>query len=104
MRSEKDQSGNPHGRPPGSRNKRTIAVEKLFNAERSQSAVALSCRFPVFRLFYQGRALLNPCMSPSVNRRRPLQIPCICLDQQGAEFLAMRLIGGPAWHPTIASS
>jgi hypothetical protein len=79
-------------------------MTRAFNEECSKSAVALSCRFPVFRLFYQGRALLNPCMSPSANRRRPLQIPCICLDQQGSKFLAMPLIGGPAWRPTIANS
>jgi hypothetical protein len=95
----KGQSGNPHGRPPDSRNMRMIAAEKLFEdaealtrmaidlakdagraekkdeklrrsfvAECSKSAVALSCRFPAFRLFNQGRALINPCMSPSANR------------------------------------
>jgi hypothetical protein len=33
MQFEKDQNGNPHGRPPGSRNKRTIAGEKLFDPD-----------------------------------------------------------------------
>jgi hypothetical protein len=34
-----------------------VSARRSFNAEGSKSAVALSCRFPVFRLFYQGR----PC-------------------------------------------
>jgi len=78
-------------------------MRRSFNAECSKSAVAISCKSPVFRLYYQGRALLISCMSPSANRRRPLQIPCICLDQQGSKFLAIPLIGVPAWRPTIAS-
>jgi len=78
-------------------------MRRSFNAECSKNAVALSCRFPVFHLFYQGRALLIPCMSPSANRRRPLQTPCICPDQQGSKFPVIPLIGGPAWRPTIAS-
>jgi hypothetical protein len=33
MRFEKGQSGNPAGRPPGSRNKATIVAETMFHSE-----------------------------------------------------------------------
>jgi len=36
-------------------------MRRSFNAECSKSAVALSCKSPVFRLYYQGICLFGAC-------------------------------------------
>jgi len=69
MRFQPGQSGNPAGRPPGSRNKRTIIAEKLFDDSAGEvTAAAIKCAT-------EGEpAALRACMdrvSPRL-RHRPL--------------------------------
>ena len=79
MRFKPGQSGNPAGRPPGSRNKRTIATEKLLGI-RTVSLTAVKKRGP--QLFYErdGRVvrierIYNRVIFDELERRPDLRVP-----------------------------
>jgi hypothetical protein len=69
MTFQKGQSGNPGGRPPGARNKRTIAAEKLFD----EDAEALT-RIAIDLAKEGDMAALRLCMDRVCppNRHRPV--------------------------------
>ena len=88
---KRGQSGNPAGRPVGSRNKRTIVAEKLFvqaNAYRGSGPSTFSCgrygnvvasRGSVVEVFQHQRtsgrvtvsAMVPPCAALAMNSMRP---------------------------------
>src|SRR5712691_1165149 len=65
------QSGNPAGRPPGARNKRTLALEALFNAEAEETVKEI-----IERAKRGEPAAMRLCMERAVptGRNRPLAI------------------------------
>jgi hypothetical protein len=56
MKFEKGQSGNPAGRPPGSRNKATILAEAMFQAET------------IIRMAIDNSPVYVPCCSSAASR------------------------------------
>ena len=104
MQFQKGQSGNPHGRPPGSRNKRTIAAEKLFD----EDAEALT-RVAIDLAKEGDIAALRLCMDRicAPNRHRPVafDLPelAIAADAVGAMATIVQAVADGELSPSEAS-
>jgi hypothetical protein len=104
MQFQKGQSGNPLGRPPGTRNKRTIAAEKLFD----EDAEALT-RIAIDLAKEGDIAALRLCMDRicAPNRHRPVafDLPqlAIAADAVGAMATIVQAVAGGELSPPEAA-
>jgi hypothetical protein len=74
MQFEKGQSGNPAGRPYGSRNKRTIAAEKLF-AEDAEALIKVAIDLAKAGDTAALRLCLERICAPHRHRPVPVELP-----------------------------
>jgi hypothetical protein len=104
MQFQKGQSGNPLGRPLGSRNKRTIAAEKLFD----EDAEALT-RVAIDLAKEGDMAALRLCMDRicAPNRHRPaaFNLPqlAVAADAVGAMATIVQAVADGELSPSEAS-
>ena len=104
MQFQKGQSGNPLGRPPGTRNKRTIAAEKLFD----EDAEALT-RVAIDLAKEGDMAALRLCMDRicAPNRHRPaaFNLPqlAVAADAVGAMATIVQAVADGELSPSEAS-
>ena len=104
MTFQKGQSGNPNGRPPGTRNRRTIAAEKLFD----EDAEALT-RIAIDLAKEGDMAALRLCMDRVCppNRHRPVsfELPQIAVaaDAVGAMSTIVQAVADGELSPSEAA-
>ena len=104
MQFQKGQSGNPLGRPLGSRNRRTIAAEKLFD----EDAEALT-RVAIDLAKEGDMAALRLCMDRicAPNRHRPaaFNLPqlAVAADAVGAMATIVQAVADGELSPSEAS-
>jgi hypothetical protein len=85
MQFQKGQSGNPAGRPRGSRNKQTIAAEKLF-AEDAEALIRIAIDLAKAGDIAALRLCLDRICAPHRHRPVPFDLPqlAVAKDAVGA--------------------
>ena len=71
---EKGESGNPNGRPVGSRNKATLAVQALFEGEAeaiSRKAVELALAGDITAIRFILERIIPPCKDTAITMKLP---------------------------------
>jgi len=102
---EKGESGNPNGRPVGSRNKATLAVQALFEGEAeaiSRKAIELALAGDITAIRFIIERILPPCRDIAVN----IELPNISTVEDTAKAMSaiLQAVANGKITPSEASS